>query len=428
MLPECRSVETFSIPKFDLVKEDYEGLIDELGTFQSHFHDCFSRSETRENFFQYAVGQLSHLDRKSIEPMALNVEGGKVRPLQRFISGANWQDDKIGSIFRSMVNDDIGDESGVLIFDESGFVKKGEDSAGVSRQYCGSIGKVENSQIGVFAAYASKLGYTLIDNELYIPEKWFDDEHREKREKCEFPENLGFKTKPQLAAEMLKKIQSEGILPFSYVAADSVYGENPDFISAIEENTGLIYFVSVGKDTKFWIRQPIVAKKTSKQKGEAVTKTVLTKGSAKAITANDFAKNLNDYFWYKRKVSEGTKGPIEYEFTKKRIVLSKKGLPDKNVWLIIKRSMEEKPQYSFFISNAPVSSRLKLFVWLSGVRWAIEQCFAETKKELGLDQYEVRKYMGWYHHILMTMLSHFFLWHIKIRLGKKNTFAYYSSN
>ncbi len=311
MLPECRLVETFSVPKFDLVKEDFEGLIDELRVFQSHFYDCFSRSETIENFFQYAVGQMSHLDRKSIEPMALNVKGGRVRPLQRFISGTNWRDAKIGTIFRGMVNDDIGDESGVLIFDESGFVKKGKDSAGVSRQYCGSIGKVENSQIGVFAAYASKFGYTLVDNELYIPKKWFDDAHEEKREKCEFPEDLSFKTKPQLAAEILKKIESENILPFRYITAGSIYGENPDFISAIEENADLIYFVSVGKDTKFWLKQPAVTEKEYKRKGKVTTKTILAKGEPAAITVKGFGENLNNYFWYRRKVSEGTKGPIE---------------------------------------------------------------------------------------------------------------------
>lgn len=424
MLPECRAAEIFSVPKFDLIREDVEGIVNELEAFQSHFHDCFSRSETRENFFQYAIGQLSHLDRKSIEPMALNVAGGKVRSLRRFISSATWDDEKIGVTFRGMVNDDMGDESGVLIFDESGFVKKGEDSAGVARQYCGSIGKVENSQVGVFAAYASKFGYTLVDKRLYVPKAWFDSEHKEKREKCEFPDQLEFKTKAQLAAEMFRNLRDEGILPFRYVTADSIYGENKDFISAIEEHPGLTYFVSVGKDIRFWLKRPNTIEKEYKRKEKIKIKTVLANGEEPATTGKEFAEGLNDFFWYRRTVSEGTKGPIEYEFTKRQVVLSEGGLPEKTVWLIIKRSLGEKPEYSYFISNAPVSSRLKLFVWLSGMRWPIEQCFEETKKELGLDQYEVRKFMGWNHHMLMTMLSHFFLWHTKIRLEKKSTFSY----
>lgn len=141
----------------------------------------------------------------------------------------------------------------------------------------------------------------------------------------------------------------------------------------------------------------------------------------KPITVEYLAKNINDYFWYRRKVSEGTKGPIEYEFTKREVVLSKNGLPWKTVWLVIKRTLDNDPSYSFYISNAPRSTRLKTFVWLSGLRWAIEQCFEETKTELGMDQYEVRKYPGWNHHILTCMLAHFFLWHLKIKLGKKST-------
>jgi hypothetical protein len=121
-----------------------------------------------------------------------------------------------------------------------------------------------------------------------------------------------------------------------------------------------------------------------------------------------------------RKVSEGTKGPIEYEFTKRRVTLCYDGLPAKPVWLVMKRTVGERPSYWYYVSNAPVSARLPLFVWLSGVRWAIEQCFEEAKSELGMDQYEVRKYAGWHHHMLTSMLAHFFLWHLQIRLGEKS--------
>jgi hypothetical protein len=121
-----------------------------------------------------------------------------------------------------------------------------------------------------------------------------------------------------------------------------------------------------------------------------------------------------------RKVSEGTKGPIEYEFTKRRVTLCYDGLPAKPVWLVMKRTVGERPSYWYYVSNAPVSARLPLFVWLSGVRWAIEQCFEEAKSELGMDQYELRKYPGWHHHMLTSMLAHFFLWHLQIRLGEKS--------
>jgi SRSO17 transposase len=284
---------------------------------------------------------------------------------------------------------------------------------------------VDNCQVGVFAAYASPQGYALIDKRLFIPEKWFTKDYAAKREKCALPENIKFKTKPQLAVEMFTAIRDEGILPFKYIATDSLYGSSPEFINAVDRLPGVTYFVSMASDTRCWLKRPVVREKTYKYKGTVKTRRILEDTSKTPIAFIDLAKSINDFFWYRRKVSEGTKGPIMYEFTKRRVVLSKDGLPEKEVWLVIKRTLGPKPEYSFFISNAPVSTRLAKFVWLSGVRWAIEQCFEETKTELGMDHYEVRKYSGWNHHILTCMLGHFFLWHLKIRLGEKNA-VYYS--
>jgi SRSO17 transposase len=322
------------------------------------------------------IGQFSELERKSIEPIALNVLEGKVRSMQRFISDVVWGQEKIMNKYRSMLNEDMGDPNGVLIFDETGFVKKGNDSAGVARQYCGSIGKVENCQVGVFAAYASRYEYSLWDSRLFIPEKWFADDYAVRRRKCKFPEALKFKTKPQLAAEMFRELEKQDELPFKFVVADTLYGNSPEFIEAIENCVEATYFVSIPNDTLCWLKQPITRKKLYKYKGKIRSKLVVELTEKKPISVKTMAENINDYFWYRRKVSEGTKGPIKYEFTKRRIVLSNNGLPSKTVWLIIKRTIEDKPTYSYYISNAPVSTRLKTFVWLSGIRWAIEQCLA----------------------------------------------------
>jgi len=425
MLPEIRSHEyLFDVPKFDINAGDVQDFMNELKGFHEVFSDCFHRSESRGHFFRYMVGQFSQLERKSIEPIALNVENGAVRPMQRFVSDAEWDDDKILSKYHSLVNDDLGNADGALIFDESGFVKKGVDSIGVAKQYCGNVGKVENCQVGVFAAYVSPNGYSLLDKRLYIPEKWFQDDYAIRRKKCKLPEDIEFKTKPQLAVEMFNAIVEEAILPFKYVLADSVYGTSPDFIETVEACIGKTYFVTVPGDTQCWLKRPVMIKKKYKYKGEVRVKKVLEKTAKKPITLDTLARNINDYFWYKRKVTEGTKGPIEYEFTRRRIILSNNGLPQKEVWLIIRRSLGKDADYKFYISNAHLSAKLNLFVWLSGLRWAIEQCFEETKSELGLDHYEVRKYKGWHHHMLTCMLAHFFLWHIKIRLGKKSTIRY----
>jgi SRSO17 transposase len=242
--------------------------------------------------------------------------------------------------------------------------------------------------------------------------------------KCNLPEDINFMSKPQLASQMLEEMVKEKPFPFRWVVADSIYGSSPDFIDTVENIPDLRYLVSVPSDTPCWLTAPITRKKTYKYAGQIREKTVLESTEKKPITMESLAKSIHNFFWYRRKVSEGTKGPIEYEFTKRRVVLSKNELPDRTVWLIIRRTIAADRTYRYFISNAPVSTRLPTFVWLSGLRWPIEQCFEETKTELGMDHYEVRKYPGWNHHILTCMLAHFFLWHLKIRLGKKSTVYY----
>src|SRR5262249_49853363 len=210
----------------------------ELQTFQSVFHDCFARSETRAHFLDYMVGQYSPLARKSIEPIALAVEGGRIRSLQRFLSETVWDEEQMRWNYHQLVADQFGEPGGVMMFDESAFVKKGQDSAGVARQYCGTLGKVENCQVGVFAGYASGQGYVLVDHRLFLPEVWFGPLYAARRVKCQVPDTLQFQTKPQLAAAMLQRIRQEGILPFRYIVADSVYGNSPDFLGALDAWVG----------------------------------------------------------------------------------------------------------------------------------------------------------------------------------------------
>jgi SRSO17 transposase len=425
MLPVIRCNEhLYSVPKFDLGKGDIKNFMNELSGFHDQFADCFQRSESREHFFKYMAGQFSPLERKSIEPIALAVKDGNVRAMQRFVSDAPWDDEKMIVKYRNLVNEDLGSPDGAIIFDESGFIKKGQDSIGVARQYCGTAGKVDNCQVGVFAAYVSDKGYALIDKRLFIPKKWFTDIYFERRRKCKLPEEAVFRTKPQLAVEMLGAIVQQEALPFKYVLTDSLYGVSPEFIEAVEALPDKTYFVQVPKDTLCWLKRPLTITKQYFWGGKTRTKTLLVDQDSKPISVEELAGNINDYFWYRRKVSEGTKGPIVYEYTRRQIILSAAGLPQKTVWLLIRRTLDNEPQYSFFISNASASTRLGTLVWLSGLRWAIEQCFEENKSELGMDHYEVRKFTGWHHHMLTCMLAHFFLWHLKIRLGKKSTVYY----
>lgn len=425
MLPERRQEEgLYSIPQLTIETGDIDGFMDELSGFHSVFRGCFLREGTHENFSRYMVGHFSTLERKSIEPIALHVEGAKVRTMQDAITEAHWDEGLMLRKYHELLREDMGEDAGILVFDETGFVKKGEESAGVAKQYCGSIGKVENCQVGVFAGYASGQGYAFLDKRLYIPEEWFDKDHEKKREKDAFPKGLGFRTKPQLAAEMFEGIAEECIVPFKYVVADSVYGESEDFLHAVESHVGVTYLVGIRYNMLCWPdKGPATEMKASRRGKESQARKVVAEDEKKPIRVDEFAHKLNDFFWYRRLISEGTKGPIEYEFTKRRVTLCKEGFPTRTVWLVIKRSIDKK-NYWYSISNAPFSTQLPTFVWLSGSRWAIEQCFEEAKDELGMDQYEMRKYPGWNRHILTVMLAHFFLWHIMIRLGKKSSAHY----
>ena len=304
-------------------------------------------------------------------------------------------------------------------------MKKGGDSAGVTRQYCGIIGKVENCQVGVFAAYASRHGYCMLDSRLFMPGKWFGDDYTERRIKCTVPDGLIFKTKPRLAVEMLEEIVKEDIIPFRYVAADALYGNSPDFVEAMEKIPGVVYLVAMPCDTRCWVHGPVAMEKTYRYGGKERKKRILAEGEDRSIAFEKLAAATNDYFWYRRTVFEGTKGPITYEFMRKRVVMAKHDMPDRTVWLIVRRPIEGDPSsYTYFISNAGRSTPLKTLVWLSGVRWAVEQCFEEAKTDLGMDHYEVRKYPGWHHHMIACMLAHFFLWHMRIRLGGKSSSHY----
>jgi len=198
MLPACRTPgEEFSIPLFDLTACDVDGFLDDLRAFHDHFRSCFSRSEPREHFFNYMVGQFSTLERKSIEPMALHVAGGNIRGMQRCLSDDVWDEDTMRETYHGLVAQEMGDSQGVLMVDESGFIKKGKESVGVARQYCGTLGKVDNSQVGVFAAYASRHGYALVDTRLFMPEQWFSEDYKDRRDKCHVPDDVTFHTKPQ---------------------------------------------------------------------------------------------------------------------------------------------------------------------------------------------------------------------------------------
>src|SRR5262249_37198841 len=205
--------------------------------------------------------------------------------------------------------------------------------------------------------------------------------------------------------------------------ADSVYGNSPDFLAAIAAWGGATARVAISSETRCWAQRPAPQEQVYRYKGEERTKRHLRPTASAPPNGPALAATPPARPWYRRKVSEGTQGPMEYDFARHRVILCKDGLPDRTGWLVSKRTRGPEPTYADAISNAPASTPCRTLVWLSGMRWAVEQCFEEGKTELGMAHYEVRKYAGWQHHLLLTMLAHFFLWHLKGRLGEKSARA-----
>jgi SRSO17 transposase len=222
---------------------------------------------------------------------------------------------------------------------------------------------------------------------------------------------------------MLRDIAQAGLLPFKYVVADCLYGNSADFLGAVDACLGVTTFVAIPADTRCWLQAPRTEAQTYRYQGEVRAKRVVVPPHNTPDSVAALAARLPASHWHRRQVSEGTKGPIVYEFARHRVTLCKDDFPARAVWVVMKRTLGAEPRYSYYISNAPVSTPWRTLVWLSGVRWAIEQCFEEGKMELGMAHYEIRKYPGWHHHMLTTMLAHFFLWHLKRRLGKKSPSA-----
>ena len=233
------------------------------------------------------------------------------------------------------------------------------------------------------------------------------------------PDELTFQSKPQLAAAMLEAMAHEGLLPFKYIVADCLYGNSPTFLDAVDACVGRTALVAVPSETRCWLQRPRTEDKHYRDKGATRAKRGGDSDRAPSLVAT-VAASLPASSWYRRKVSEGTKGPITYEFARQRVTLCKDGLPDRTVWLVMKRTLGAEPSYAYAISNAPASTPLSTLVWVSGLRWAVEQCFAEGQTALGMAPYEVRQYAGWHQHMLTSMLAHFFLWHLQIRWEKKH--------
>lgn len=389
-----------------------------LDEYLAQFSECFSRSEQRVHGECYVKGLLSNLDRKSMEPIAMRYEGmDAVRGMQNFFKDGIWDDTKMLELYHKRLSSLIADTLGMINVDGCDNPKKGKNSAGVKRQYCGSLGKRENCQAGVFIGYSSSKGYGLIERNLYMPEEWFDESHAELRKKCGVPAELEFKTRTYIASDLVNKAIASGIFPAKWIGADSAFGTDNAFLDSIPD--GYYYFADVRSFTSIWLDMPEVS---IPEYGGTGRKFFRFRASQKPIPVSSIAEDVS-FPWQRVILAEGAKGPIVAEVKCLRVIDSRDitnsrhyPLPNKEVWLYIRRFSDGRIKYS--LCNAPADTPMETLNKVATMRWPIEQCFEECKSYLGMDHCEARSWISWYRHMLFVFIAHLFLQEIRMRFKK----------
>lgn len=402
----------------EIETDDVLSLSEELVNFHEQFNGSFKRIEQERLGLGYLQGLLSNCDRKSVEQIALNLLGkNEVRCMQRFMKIYRWRQNVMEQTHHKMLAEKIATDDGMITMDPSEFAKKGKESVGVARQYCGRLGKVENCQSGVFIGYSSKKGYGLLSSQLYMPEKWFSEEYEQRRNKTLVPEDLTFQTKNQIALELLDRIDKGGLFPARWFGCDAAFGSDIDFLKSIPER--LIYFASIHANEKVFLKKPKVGLPPYKGKGRKPEK-VRVLDEEKPLIVKELAKSKK-IKWDPVKLGEGAKGPIVAKAACLRVYRSRENLPDDEpVWLFLRKASDGQIKYA--VSNAPEDIPFFKLCEASLMRWPIEQCFQEAKSLLGMDHYEHRSWTAWHRHMLYVSLGLHFLLHVRLKLKKKRLF------
>lgn len=338
----------------------------------------FRRLEPRQRAIRYLQGLMSQVPRKNGWQLA--EQGGDTTPdgMQRLLGTSVWDVEAVRDELQSYVCETLGQPDGVLVVDETGFLKKGVKSAGVKRQYSGTAGRIENCQIGVFVAYTSSKGHALVDRALYLPKDWVADEAR--CQEAHVPESVGFRTKPELAQEMLERTFQLG-MPCAWVTGDTVYG-GAAHLRLWLEGQRQAYVLAIAKRDRM---------ETDPRWSQAETHIA-------ALPPNT---------WQRLSAGSGAKGPRLYDWA--LLPLNLEPETGFRFALLARRSLSDPTDLAYYAVYAPVATTLPILVQVAGQRWTVEECFEVAKQEVGLDEYEVRHWTGWYRHITLAMWALAFL-------------------
>ena len=366
-------------------------VVAELDRLHARVAGRFARAEPRSRVREYVSGLVAGLERKN--GWTLAERAGEVSPdgMQRLLRWADWDIDGVRDDVRGYVVEQLGEPGGVLILDDTGFVKKGTRSAGVQRQYSGTAGRVENCQIGTFLAYASARGHALIDRELYLPESWTAD--RERCRNAGIADEVEFATKPRQGMTMLERAITAGV-PFAWITADEAYGQV--------------------KYLRVWLEQHDAAYVLATKCNDTLITT-----EAGERRADELIAALPARAWRRLSVGAGAHGPRDYDWA--RIPIRISWAPGRGHWLLARRKITDpadEGEIAYYVCYGPRRSTLVDLAWTAGSRWRIEECFQQAKNEAGLDHYQVRSWRAWYAHITLSMLALAWLAGVRSQLTK----------
>jgi SRSO17 transposase len=389
----------------------------ELDKFLKRFDDCFPRKDTRAHLPIYITGQLSDLPEKSVEPIALKA-GVAPRTLQEFLSQHHWDHDLLRDELQHIVRDEHAGPHSIGLIDETSDVKKGDKTPGVQRQWCGSTGKKENCLVTVHLGYARDGFHCLIDGELYLPESWSED--RPRCREAGIPDDMVYRPKWKIALELYDHAIKNG-LHFDWMTFDEGYGSKPDFLRGLSAR-GQKFVGEVPRSFTGWLDPPRVVTrayhKNRRGRGRKVPR--LASGSRPARRVEEFLEEpaFRDQSWQLWRVKDGEKGPMIREvkhalFTPK----DEDGMPGEPMHLMVARNVLDTNEVKFFVSNAPAETPVQKLLLVGFSRWRVERCFEDQKSEIGLDQYEGRRYQGLKRHLILSCVSYLFLSRMREEFG-----------
>ncbi len=383
------------------------------------FAGWFGRREAQEHSEIYLRGLLSNVRRKNVEAVALRFAGGKdgcaagekdVVALQGFITESPWQWAPIQAEIQAVFAEEFIPSTaqwslGVVgVLDESGFPKQGSESVGVAPQYCGRLGKTANCQVGVFLVGVTPAGTALLDHQLFLTEAWAKD--RQRRKKTHVPKEVTFQTKPEIAADMVRRTLDAGHVRFSWIVGDALYGDSGKLLDALEA-LGQRYVLDVKANTVVWTEDPAGRKSICKGSKRRAREGGWRQPGVRAV--REIAADLPDEAWQPIKLREGSKGPLIYEYYRLRGWAVRRRRTGPPIWVLLKRSLTDPREVTYHVSNADETTSLEEIALAAGSRWHVEEFFHDAKRHLGMADYETRAWTSWHHHMSLVALAHLYV-------------------